>query len=123
MRATVAIPKWSRFVVVAASVYALSGGTITLLGWILDRPRLTDWNGSGISMFPNTAICAVFSGVALVLLGSKDGKRRQTLARILAGCITMVAGLTLVQHIFSLNFGIDTLLFNRPWGQGASTAP
>jgi PAS domain S-box-containing protein len=35
----------------------------------------------------------------------------------------VIGALTLVQHIFAVNLGIDTLLFDRPWGQRASAAP
>ena len=123
MTATVAISKRSRFVVSAASVYVLSGGLVTLLGWIMDRPRLTDWNNTGISMFPNTAICAVLSAVALLLLDRKDRWRWQISARVLASTVTVIGVLTLVEHIFAVNLGIDTVFFNRPWGQAASAAP
>ena len=58
----------SRCVAVAAAIYALLGGAVTLAGWALDIQRLTDWNNEGISMFPNTAICAVLGGIALLLL-------------------------------------------------------
>jgi signal transduction histidine kinase len=37
--------------------------------------------------------------------------------------VAVVGGLTLLQHLAGVDFGIDTLLFNRPWGQRASTAP
>ena len=53
---------WSRSVVVAVAGYAVAGGVEPLVGWALDVQRLTDWKGDGISMFPNTAACAVVNG-------------------------------------------------------------
>src|ERR1051325_249739 len=47
--------------------FSLLGGALTITGWIFDIPRLTDWIGSGISMFANTALCASFAGGALLL--------------------------------------------------------
>src|SRR5207244_9012024 len=37
--------------------------------------------------------------------------------------VTVIAILTLVEHISGVSFGIDTLILNRPWGQRASAAP
>jgi hypothetical protein len=45
-----------------ASVYALTAGAITLVGWAAGIRLLTDWLSVGISMFPNTAVCAVQAG-------------------------------------------------------------
>ena len=60
-------PRWPRLLVVTAALYAVAGGTVTLVGWVADVPRLTAWKGDGIAMFPNTAVCAVASGLALLL--------------------------------------------------------
>ena len=111
-------------VIIAAGTYALVGGALTLLGWTLASPRLTDWVNSGISMFPNSALCAICSGVALLTLCSKGaGPWRRNTIRILALFVAIIGGLTLFEHLSGLNLGIDTLLFNRPWGQRAAAAP
>ena len=57
---------------VAASLgaFAFAGAVLTLVGWFGNFPQLTDWDGNGISMFANTAIAAVCSGLALMLLAS-----------------------------------------------------
>src|SRR5215475_3837489 len=105
----------TRFTAMAA-LYAFSGGAIALLGWALNIPRLTDWNNSGISMFPNTAICAVLSAATLFLLNKKDSRLPRLIARILASMVVVTGGLTLVEHVLGANFGIDTVLFERDWG-------
>ncbi len=94
-------------------------------GWlVLDIPRLTDWNNDGISMFANTAVCVVLGGIALLLLPiPQSNPGRRTTVRILTTCMAVIGTLTLLEHLFRINLGIDTLLFNRPWGQKASTAP
>jgi len=107
-----------------ASGYAIVGGAITLVGWAWDWPRLTDWKNDGISMFPNTAFCAILSGVALILLTIVEGMRWRIGIRVLAVGVAVVSGLTFFQHISGMNLGIDTLLFDKPWGQThAATAP
>src|SRR5437870_4396675 len=99
-------PKFSRFVSLTASACGFSAGFITLIGWALDWPRLADWIGSGIAMFPNTAICAVFTAVALFLLDNSPGGQRQTVTRVLATVVVVIGGLTLFQHIIGINLGI-----------------
>ncbi len=110
-------------VVWTASAYAILGAAVTIFGWLIDRPRLTDWGGDGISMFVNAALCVILCGVALLLIvGHRTGWRRRG-ARAAAGLAALIGGLTLVQHLTGLNLGIDTLLIDRPWGQRAATSP
>ena len=113
----------SRAVSLAAALYAIVGGATTLFGWAFDVRRLTDWNNEGISMFPNTATCVVLGGIALLLLGNMRGSRSRVAARVLAAMVASIGTLTLFEHIFHVNLGIDTLLFERPWGQRASISP
>jgi len=113
--------KWPTRVAVATGAYAIATGVIALAGWVLDMPRLTDWRNDGISMFPNTAACAVMSGLALQLVQVRGTRSR--LVRALASVVAAVAGLTLFQHLSGVNLGIDTLVLSRPWGQTAAAAP
>lgn len=113
-----------RAVSVAAGVYAIAGGIVSLTGWALNLPRLTHWINDGIAMFPNAAICAVVGGLALVGLAlGLESRAGIFVVRALAMCMALVGVLTLLEHIADVNLGIDTLIFNKPWGQRASTAP
>jgi PAS domain-containing protein len=87
-------------------------------------PRLTDWKGDGISMFPNTAVCAVAGGLAIVLLHGRGGAPARAAIRLLGCVVAAIGGLTLFEHLSGVDLGIDTLLFgDRSWGQTAATAP
>jgi PAS domain S-box-containing protein len=110
-------------IVYIASVYAIVGGSLSLLGWVFEIRRLTDWNNEGISMFANTALCAVFCGISLALTAAPATAWRWRIAGVAACFAFLVGGLTLFEHITGANLGIDTLLFERPWGQRAATAP
>jgi PAS domain S-box-containing protein len=114
---------WPEAVSTVTAVYVLGAGLITMLGWVLDRPRLTDWINSGISAFPNAAICAILSAIALWAVDPNRMRARRDVARLLAGIVTLIGVLTLSEHTFGFDLGIDTLLFNQPWGQVASTSP
>jgi PAS domain S-box-containing protein len=117
-------PRRPRLIAAAAGAYALTVGVLTLLGYLLDVRRLTDWIDGGISMFPNAAACAVLGGVVLLLLTAADDRKPwRTVVRVTAGIVGLVGGLTLVEHLAGVNFGIDTLLFERAWGQRAAMAP
>lgn len=126
MEGLAAKPAWwpPRWLAVAGGTYALTVGALTLVGYATGERRLTDWNNEGISMFPNTAACAVCSGLSLLLLArDEDRKLWRIVVRVLGGIVAAFGGLTLLQHVTGANFGIDTLLSDRPWGQRAATAP
>jgi hypothetical protein len=115
-------PAKARSIVAAAGVYAFLVGGLTLLGYALDVRRLTDWDDDGISMFPNAAVCAFLCGLALLLV-AVGGMSWRIAVRMAAGVVGSIGGLTLLQHLSGVNLGIDTLLFERPWGQRAAMAP
>jgi hypothetical protein len=99
------------------------GGAITLAGWALGIQRWTDWRGDGISMFVNTAICVIAAAVALVLISWPGPSWRIIAGRSLAVFVSTIGGLTLLEHLFGINFGIDTMVLARDWGQHAAMAP
>lgn len=103
-----------------AALYAVAGGVTTLLGWATNTQRLTDWLNNGVSMFPNTAVCAVLCGAALLLLNRQNPAR--WLIQLLATLLALIGMATLLQHLTGVNLHIDTLLFNKPWGQAAADA-
>ena len=100
--------------------YALTGGAISLAGWVADVPRLTDWFGDGISIQPNTTVATALAGAALILLS--HGHRL-----VPAACGALVAaigGSVLFQYLSGTDLQIDTLLlFGREWGQGGVLFP
>src|SRR5690242_18752682 len=58
--------KWPARLAALAASYTIAGGCLTLVGWVANVERLTDWKADGISMFPNTAIAAALAGVAVL---------------------------------------------------------
>ena len=111
-------------VATTTGLFAIIGGIITLIGWAIPYPSFTDWAGLGISMFPNTALCAIAGGLALLLLKNAEiGRRKRIAARSLALFTAGLGGLTLFQHLSGINLGIDELLFDGIWGQTASASP
>ncbi|MEO5714939.1 MAG: ATP-binding protein [Luteolibacter sp.] len=108
-----------------AAIYAVLGSVLTLVGWATKVPRLTDWLETNISMFPNTAVCALACGSGLLVLLGAGLKRAwaRWLIRSAASVATVLGALILWEHVSGMNLGIDTLLFEAAWGQGASVSP
>lgn len=105
-------------------LYAVIGGILTLVRWAIPFPRLADWAGLGISMFPNAALCSILSGVALIVLQHGSANRLATNAgRLLALSASAIGGLTLFEHVTGMNLGIDEILFEGTWGQTAASSP
>ena len=101
------------------AAYPLAGGIGALSGWILDIPRLTDWEGSGISQMPNNAFGVALSAVAIMLFAA--GWRRTAAA---AGALVAALGLaTLFQYATGIDLGIDRLIAFREWGQRGTVVP
>jgi signal transduction histidine kinase/CheY-like chemotaxis protein len=103
-----------------AGLYSLIGGIVSLSGWVLDIRFLTNWENNGISIQPNATVCAIFSGIGLLALAANR-------TRILAACgaaVLTIGGLTLLQWVGGLSFGIDgLLLFEREWGRVGVVVP
>lgn len=107
------------WVPLCAAAYAGLGGTATLLGWFLDVPRLTDWNGNGISQMPNNALGVVFCGAALLLLVAGQSR----LCAALGGFAALIGAATLLEYGAGVDLGIDRLLVYREWGQRGALVP
>lgn len=113
-------PSRSQLVVFAAGTYAVWCGILTLAGWFLNRPRLTDWLEDGISMFPVTATCAIACGIGLLLLAARGPRR---IGAAMFGALAAALGLaTLLEHATAIDLGIDTFLVRRTWGQNAAAS-
>jgi PAS domain S-box-containing protein len=106
---------------VLAGAFATLGGIVSLLGWILNAPRLADWNGDGITIKPNPAICILLLSMALLCCAFRPSL--QWLIRILAAGAAAISLLTLFEHFSGIDLGIDTLLFYEPPGMPSTASP
>ncbi|MBX3388062.1 MAG: hybrid sensor histidine kinase/response regulator [Phycisphaeraceae bacterium] len=114
-------PSRGQIVVFAAGLYAVLCGAITLIGWFVNQPRLTDWLEDGISMFPVTATCAIACGIGLLLLCPREVSQKQRVGAAILGALACALGLaTLFEHATMIDLGIDTFLVRREWGQKAA---
>ncbi|HEU4428411.1 MAG TPA: PAS domain-containing protein, partial [Myxococcota bacterium] len=104
----------------AIGVYVAAGGVVSLLGWVLDEPRLADWVGTGIAIQPNTTVACIAAGVALLWLSA--GFVRVSAA--LGAFVASIGVTVLFQYLTGLDLGIDQLLlFGRSWGDVGVLSP
>ena len=113
---------WVRAWAKLASGLVILIGGIVILGWLLDIPTLKSISPAWVTMKANTAVGLVLGGTSLWLLSS--GTRRSCrYAQILAAIVLGLGLLTLIQYLFSVNLGIDQLLFRESAGAVGTSAP
>src|SRR5262245_43560526 len=104
----------------ALGIYGLAGGLISFAGWAADIPRLTDWNGGGISIQPNATIAAMCGGAAILLLTFSHRR----LAAACGAVMATIGGTVAYEYASGADLHIDTLLmFGREWGRGGVLFP
>jgi PAS domain S-box-containing protein len=109
-----------RIVTLAFAAYALLGGLTSFAGWAFDLRRLTDWIDSGVSIQPNAALAVACAGAGLLLLA--HGRRRA--AEVFGVAVALLGGVTVLEWITRLDFGVDDLLlFGRTWGRVGVVVP
>jgi diguanylate cyclase (GGDEF)-like protein len=83
-------------------------GIAVLCGWIFDIPRLTRLLPDLAFMKINTACALLSASIALwILHGHQQGSPWIRVARCLAVLMVTLGGLTLSEHLFGLELGID----------------
>ncbi|WP_257462734.1 sensor histidine kinase [Archangium lipolyticum] len=90
-------------------------GLVVLVAWLLDIPSLKGLRPGLPTMKVNTALCFMFSGSALVLVGfSRSSAFKRWAVRVGAGLVILISGATFAQYVFEVDLGIDQLLVSDP---------
>jgi PAS domain S-box-containing protein len=109
--------RYIRFFALAVGTLAAIVGVFVLLGWMFDVSVLKSVLPGKATMKPNTALCFVLCGIALVLVTVANGRRgilneaRKRVAFICSGLAAIAGVLTLSEYLFALDLKIDSLLF------------
>jgi hypothetical protein len=118
------VKRWGVFASFAA-VFSMVVGLSVLAGWTLHIAALLTW-GAGTPMAPNAAACFVLAGLSLWLLREKQNQSsapiKNLTAKTAAAVVSLVGLLTLAEHLFTLNLGIDRLLLLGPLVGQTATA-
>jgi PAS domain S-box-containing protein len=102
--------RYCRLLVQSVSVLAIVTSALVMLGWLFGISALTRASPGFATMKPNTAVAFMVSGLSLLLL-NKTSRPRYSLMS--AAFVLALGGLTALEHLFGLNFGIDELLFRQ----------
>ena len=89
-------------------------GIIGLLGWILDIDRFKRIHPSLVTIKANTAVCLILVSVSLLLIENRSASTlKRRISQGLAVVVVFVGLLTLSEHLFGWNTGLDQLLFHE----------
>lgn len=99
-------------------------GFIMILGWIFNISMFESPGPNFSTVKSDLALCFVLIGISLWLLQTRIiNKRKQQIAYLLAGIVILIGILTIMEYIFSLNLGMDQLLFIKDPGALNSLSP
>jgi two-component system sensor histidine kinase/response regulator len=111
--------RYCRLHAFAGGALAILVGIFVTLGWMLDVSLLKSVLPGRATMKPNTALCFMLCGIALLLVtGTNHRKRlvnnlRKGVVPFCAGVVTIIGVATLTEYLFALDLRIDSLLFRN----------
>ncbi len=93
----------SKSFILAAIVLAI--GLIALFGWFTHNTYLIQINTDFAPMQFNTALCLIMLAVAVMTLS----EQKNTISLVLSALVILLTVLTLSEHIFNLDLGVDQM--------------
>jgi len=106
----------TQFILLSRLACAAAGslGATVLLGWILHIPLLESFIPGVVAMKANTAIAFILSAVSVWILNTNPEKRwPRSVAEVSAIITLLLSALTLLEYLFTADFGVDQLLFQE----------
>ena len=89
-------------------------GILVLIGWIFDIHVLTSFYPGFVGMKPSTAISFIFAGLSLWFLINHESQKLKIYKwQTSAAVVIAISGFALLQSIFDLKFGIDSLFIKE----------
>jgi signal transduction histidine kinase/CheY-like chemotaxis protein len=108
----------------AFALLAFCIGGAALLGWIFDIEVLKRIHPSLVTMKANTAVCLMLSSAAVLLLQNQPvPSTRRLLVQLCAAIVAIIGLITLSEHIFGWNTGLDQLLFRETQEEAGASFP
>ena len=113
-----------RAISIGLAVFAFCIGGAALLGWILDNEFLKKIHPALVNMKANTAVCLMLLAALCFLINDRSQSRGKRIIRQLFAATVAVVGLvTLSEHIFGWNTGLDQLLFHETQEEAGLSFP
>ncbi len=109
---------------IAFAVLSFCIGAAALLGWILDNDFLKRIHPALVTMKANTAVCLMLVSLSVLLIQDRAASSvKRRIAQLCAAVVAIVGLVTLSEHIFGWNPGIDQLLFLESSEQAGLSFP
>jgi len=90
-------------------------GVLTLFGWLLGLPGLTNLGLGTETVKANTAVCCLLLALAIALAGRSPAQAGGRMVRALPSlAVVVIAALTGAQYVWGFDVGIDQLLIAEP---------
>jgi signal transduction histidine kinase/CheY-like chemotaxis protein/PAS domain-containing protein len=106
------------------AVFAFCIGCAAFLGWILDNQYLKRIYPTLVTMKANTAICLMLVAVCVLLINDRSSSPlKRGLTQLFAAIVGLVGLLTLSEHLFGWNTGLDQLLFYESPSEAGPSFP
>lgn len=107
------LARWRAFSI-AFALLAFSIGAAAFFGWILNNEFLKRIHPSLVTLKANTAVCLMLVGISILLIQKRPTPPiRCRISQLCAAIVSLVGLLTLSEHLFGWDFGIDQLLFQE----------
>lgn len=107
-----------------ASLCVITMGCVVFVGWLFDIAVLKSILPGLVTMKANTAIGFIFAGTSLWLWHQRSESATYKHIALFCGAIALLIGLlTLIQYSFSVNLGIDQLIFQESVTAVATATP
>jgi PAS domain S-box-containing protein len=109
---------------IGLALLAFSIGAAALLGWILGNEFLKRIHPSLVNMKANTAICLMLVAVSVWLIQSQSPSRiKRNITYAFAVIVALIGLITLSEHLFGWNSGLDQLLFRETQLEAGQSFP
>ncbi|HEX7331140.1 MAG TPA: ATP-binding protein [Pyrinomonadaceae bacterium] len=117
------VVRW-RAVATGLSMLAFSIGALAFLGWVFDNPYLKRIHPSLVTLKANTAVCLMLVGSAVYLLRDPaTSPLKRHISQVFAVIVSLVGLITLSEHLFGWNSGLDQLLFHESRAEAGRSFP
>jgi PAS domain S-box-containing protein len=113
-----------RAISIGLAAFTFCIGGAALLGWILGNEFLKKIHPALVNMKANTAVCLMLVAASCFLINDRSpspGKR--TVLQLFATIVAVIGLVTLSEHIFGWNTGLDQLLFHETWDESGLSFP
>lgn len=113
-----------RTISISFAALAFCIGGAALLGWIIGNEYLKRIYPAFVTMKANTAVCLMLIALSAILINDRSpSPMKRLLTQLFAFTVALVGLITLGEHVFEWNPGLDQILFYESWEEAGLSFP